>query len=169
MAIAAMLVAVLAAVILWLPHRELDLARSAAMDHARFVAEVGEEELPRPTMREFLLAGSRTFPPGTTLPAALPVDYGLLKTGQCKLDGAPVAYLVLGQHSEPISVFLMPRAELRHFPAFAVKLGREKTGVACQIAGQRFFGAGGETLVACAVGRARASELQKLVRWALSG
>lgn len=169
LATAAVFVAVLAAVMLWLPHRELDLARSAAMDHARFVAEVNEEELPSPTMREFLVAGSRTLPEGTRLPTALPVDYGLLKTGQCKLDGAPVAYVVVGQQGEPISVFLMPHAELRRFPGFALRLAREKSGVACQVAGQHFFGAGNDDVVACAVGRTSTSELQKLVSWAIPG
>ena len=165
---AAVLVAVFATVILWLPHRELDLARSAAKDHARFVTEVGEEALAPATMRAFLEVGSRTLPPGSTVPTTLPSNYELLKTGQCELDGAPVAYLVIGQHGELISVFLMPRAELRRFPAFAMKLGREKNGVACQIRGRHFFGASTEDVVACAVGRASDAELRRLVRWALS-
>src|SRR2546428_4891324 len=82
LAVAATIVAVLALVIFGLPHRELDLARSAAMDHARFVTEVNDEDLPPPTMRAFLDAGSRTLPRGTTLPAILPAEYRLPQTGQ---------------------------------------------------------------------------------------
>ncbi len=167
-AAAAALVAVVASALLWLPPRELDLARSAATDHVRFVAEISDEALPPATMSAFLEAGTQTLPPGSMIPTALPAGYGLLKTGQCKLDGAPVAYVVVGQHAEPISVFLIPRAELRRFPAFAVKLWRERSGVACQVAGRRFFGAGSRNVVACAVGRTNPSELQVLVHWALS-
>ena len=169
LAAAAVFVVVLALVIAGAQHRELDLARSAATDHARFIAEIGEESLPPATMQAFFDVGSRILPRGAFLPAVLPAGYGLLKTGQCKLDGAPVAYLVVGRHGEPISVFLMSRAALLRFPRFAAKLGAETAGITCLVSGRRFFGAADTDVVACAIGRANPAELRNLVRWALSG
>ena len=167
LAAAAVSVVVVGFAIVGAPHRELDLARSAASDHARFIVEVSEEALPPATMVEFLDSGRRTLPQGTSLPAELPTGYGLLKTGQCKLDGAPVTYVVMGRRGEPISVFLMARDALRRFPRFAKKLDVEPSGVSCQAAGRRFFGAGNRSIVVCAVGRANPDELRKLVGWAL--
>lgn len=167
-AVAAALVAALAFVVIGAPHRELDLAHSAATDHARFMVEVSEEALPPTSMHEFLDAGRQTLPKGAFLPATLPTGYSLVKTGRCKLDGAPVAYLVLRRGGEPISVFLMPREALHRFPRFAAKLGVEVTGVTCRVAGRRFFGLGSTSVVACAVGRADPNELRRLVRWALT-
>ena len=159
--------AVLVFAVVGLPHRELDLARSAAIDHRRFIVEISEEALPPATMHEFFDAGSRTLPLGTTLPADPPAGYSLLKTGQCTLDGARVAYVVLERQGEPISVFLMARDGLGRFPRFAAKLGIEPSGVNCRVAGRHFFGAGNRRLVACAVGQADPEELRNLVRWAL--
>ncbi len=148
---------------------ELDLARSAASDHSRFLVEVREEVLPPATLAQFRDAGNRTLPPGTGLPTNLPVGYRLLKTGRCKLDDAAVVYLVIRRGGEPISLFLMPRSELHRFPRFAGKLRGEPTGVNCQITGRRFFGVGNRDVVACAVGRADLAELRDLVRWLVAG
>jgi len=148
---------------------ELDLARSAASDHARFLVEVREEALLPATLAQLRDAGKETLPPGTNLPAALPAGYRLLKTGRCRLDDASVVYLVMGHSGEPISLFLMPRSELHRFPRFGDKLRGEPIGVNCQISGRRFFGTGKRDLVACAVGRTDPAELRDLVRWLLAG
>ncbi len=149
-------------------HHELDLARAAARDHARFLVEVREELLPPATMSQFSEVARRALPPGTAVPHDLPAGYELLKTGQCKLDGAPVAYVVMGGESEPVSVFLMPRQALARFPGFAARLGAETSGVNCQVPVGRFFGLGAGSVVACAVGRAAPADLQQIVRWALA-
>ncbi len=149
--------------------RELDLARSAASDHSRFLVEVREEALLPATLTQFRDTGRQTLPPGMNLPAALPAGYRLLTTGRCKLDDASVVYLVMKHSGEPISLFLMPRGELHRFPRFGDKLRVEPVGVNCQISGRRFFGAASQEAVACAVGRADLAELQELVRWLLAG
>ncbi len=79
----------------------------------------------------------------------------LLETGQCKLDGAPVAYLVMGNGPEHVSVFLMSRLALARFPGFAARLGVEDGGVNCRVPVGRFFGRGTGSVVACAVGPPR--------------
>ncbi len=162
-----LLVGVAMGVMAW-PHRELDLARSAATDHARFLVELREEVLPPATIRQFADIAHRTLPLGVDAPRALPSSYELLKTGQCRLNGAPVAYVVVRKNAEPLSVFLMPRQALTRFPAFAARLGTETRGVNCKVRGARFFGLASGNVVACAVGRADPAELQQLVRWALA-
>ncbi len=150
-----------------LPH-ELDLAGAAANDHARFLVEVREELLPPATMSQFSEIARRVLPRGTAVPGIPPAGYHLLKTGQCKLDGAPVVYLVMGNESGPVSVFLMPRLALARFPGFAARLGAEDGGVNCRVPVGRFFGRGTGSVVACAVGQAAPADLQQIVRWALS-
>lgn len=150
-------------------HGELDLARSAASDHSRFLAEVREEALPLATLTQFRDAAKEILPPGTNLPASLPAGYRLLKAGRCKLDDASVVYLVMKDRGEPISLFLMPSSELRRFPRFGDRNGTEPSGVNCRISGRRFFGTGHLGLIACAVGRTDLAELRDLVRWLVAG
>jgi anti-sigma factor RsiW len=148
---------------------ELDLARSAASDHSRFLAEVREEVLPLATLTQFRNAAKQILPPGTNLPTSLPAGYRLLKAGRCKLDDAPVVYLVMKERGEPVSLFLMPSSELHRFPQFGDKLGVEPSGINCRVLGQRFFGTGNREVLACAVGRTDLAELRDLVRWLVAG
>ncbi len=166
---AAAAAALLLAAFLPRAHHELDLAGSAAADHARFVAEVTEEDLPPATLDQLEEIASRTLRGSGTTPSSPPAGYRLLKVGRCTLDGAPVAYLILAGSGEPVSLFLMNREDLRRFPGAAERLARDSAGVACEVDGRAFFLAGAGDRLACGVGRLSPPRLRDLVLWLLDG
>lgn len=167
-AAAAVAVVLLATLAPW-THRELDMARSAAADHGRFITEVAEEDVPSATLDQLEVVTTRTLHGSLQVPAALPAGYQLVKVGQCTLDGAPVAYVILTGGGEPVSLFLMDRSELSRFPGAAARLAKEPTGVACDVKGRAFFLTGAADRLACGVGKLDGAELERLVRWLLSG
>ena len=161
--------ALLLAAIIPRAHGELDLARSAATDHARFAIQVAAEDVSRATMDELQAVASRTISGAVHVPAGPPAGYRILKVGRCNLDGAPVAYLIIAGSGEPVSLFLMDRQEMSRFPEAARRLAKDPGGVACDVKDCVFYLAAADELLAFGVGELSAAELERLVLWLLSG
>ncbi len=169
LAAAAAVVAVLVFALWPRVHPDLDLARAAEADHARFLTELAEDEAPPSNLGALGEIVNRTLHGTPSVPAQPPQGYGVIKVGHCRLNGAQVAYVVIARQGEPVSLFLMDRADLERFPRAAVRLAREPDGVICNVSRRSFFARAGSDWVACGVGEIDSVALRSLVAWFLPG
>jgi len=153
----------LIAVLVWPAIRSLDLAKAIEQDHREFLAGKFGPDFkgtpPESVTRDF---GERLDNEAFSAVPSLP---GVRTEGSrlCHLSGVPAAWTLVRVEDVPVSLIVMKRSELEHFPNAAQRLAAGEL-VVCKRMGRFQFAARlvGEHVV-CALGEISKSRLENLV------